>query len=414
MEKESRLLSLCSREHIIMLLYAAVFLIPVAQELLYVPLTLAVLASVARAVKRKQIEWRAGPLWKAGAGFLVLSFLSILNSPDKVFSLFNWVFLPFHYAALYVLIMTYADDRNVQKNMIKIFFLSGIAVVLYGFWQYAHEADMAAQMAGENWVDTKRFPQLYRRLYSTLRNPNLCATYLLMTTSLAGAFTLLSRTTREKACFAGLTLLFMVALALTYSRGAWIALCFVALVYTIGYDKRIGLVFLFIPVFLCFYEGQLTERFFSLFSGKDTSIGMRFNLWIYTLRMIRDHFLLGSGWGAFFLVYPHYDPYVGAAGVTIFHSHNMYLGIAAETGIPAALCYFAFFFGHAPIGWRLAHAEDPLTRAMGLGGLAALAATAVDGIGDYTLFNHSVSLCFWGLMAMMAILDERTHSLSGK
>lgn len=410
MNNEGMLSRICSKEHILVLLYITVFLLPLTPFLLYVPLTLAVILSGIRHFILGKREWKYGTLKWAGAAFLGFSLLSIVNSPDRMFSIFNWLFLPFMYAALYVLIVTYARDRTTQKRMVKIFFLAGTAVVLYGIWQYLHIEDMAADMAEMDWVDPKRFPLLYRRMYSTLENPNLCATYFLMTTSMAGAFTLITKERNKRLLLGASTVAFMLCLALTYSRGAWISLLFIALVYAIFYDKRLFGVFLVVPFVLYFYQGQMTERFLSLFSHQDTSIGMRFNLWAYTSRIIADHPLLGCGWGAFYKVYPEYDPFVKDAGITIFHAHNMYLSMMADVGIPGALSYFAFMFGHVRVAYRLMKIKsDDFARAVGLGTMAVLFSIAVDGIGDYTLFSKAVSLCFWGVMAMAsAILEEDT------
>lgn len=400
-----------SAHNIVSLLYAVVFLLPFT-HLFYVPLVIALLLALWRVREHGKQELRIGSLRQAGAAFLLCSFLSVINSPDKLFSLFNWCFLPLMYAVLYILIVTYADSRDIRKNLMLSFFAGAVLVMVYGIWQYTHIVDMATDMAAHDWVDASRFPMLYRRFYSTLENPNLCATYLLMMTSYSGAFFLFEKRRRQKGLLLLLTMGLVVCLALTYSRGAWISLLFILAVYGLEYDKRLFALLLLVPVILFFYQGQVAVRFLSLFSAQDTSIGMRFTMWRNTLGMISDHPLLGCGWGAYYLVYPDYDLLIRRAGVTIFHAHNMYLSVMANVGIPGAIAYFWFYFGHIRYAWRVYRkSQDTFYKAIGLGTIAAITAVAVNGIGDYTLFSIAVSMCFWALMAIgMSSYEDRLET----
>lgn len=400
-----------SAHNIVSLLYAVIFLLPFT-HLFYVPLVIALLLALWRVREHGKQELRIGSLRQAGAAFLLCSFLSVINSPDKLFSLFNWCFLPLMYAVLYILIVTYADSRDIRKNLMLSFFAGAVLVMVYGVWQYTHIVDMATDMAAHDWVDASRFPMLYRRFYSTLENPNLCATYLLMMTSYSGAFFLFEKRRRQKGMLLLLTMGLVVCLALTYSRGAWISLLFILAVYGLEYDKRLFALLLLVPVILFFYQGQVAVRFLSLFSAQDTSIGMRFTMWRNTLRMISDHPLLGCGWGAYYLVYPDYDLLTRRAGVTIFHAHNMYLSVMANVGIPGAIAYFWFYFGHIRYAWRIYRkSQDTFYKAIGLGTIAAITAVAVNGIGDYTLFSIAVSMCFWALMAIgMSSYENRLET----
>lgn len=167
----------------------------------------------------------------------------------------------------------------------------------YGFIQYANVAGMAADMTAQSWVDPERFPLLRRRMYSTLENPNLLGAYAVMIISILTAF--FSGSGRKKEMgFAIILFVLLLCLALTYSRGAWLSLAAIVLGLTLFYDKRFGFLFFLIPLVLLFYHGQMVERFLSLFSGEDTSVGLRFALWESTIAMIEEHPLLGVGWGA--------------------------------------------------------------------------------------------------------------------
>ncbi|WP_297038107.1 O-antigen ligase family protein [uncultured Dialister sp.] len=390
---------LCSKQHILYLLYATLFLLPLNPFLFYVTLLPAVMAWLYNWRKKGEVALALPPLWQPGAVFLVCSFLSAFVSKDMAFSFMNWALQPLMYALVYLLIYTTVSTEKEKEKALYAFLAGAVVTVVYGFFQYANAADMEAQ----SWVDPERFPLLRRRMYSTLENPNLFGAYLLMIISILTAFTLRERAVKKKTVFAVILLSLLLCLALTYSRGAWVSLAAIVLGLTLFYDKRFGLLFLLVPVVLTFYHGQVVERFLSLFSGEDTSVDLRFALWESTMAMIEEHPLLGVGWGAYFLAYPDYNFFIQEEGVLIFHAHNMYLNMLAEVGIPGGMAFLLAFFAQGILCWRnYRHGNDSFTKSMGLGGVLMVMALSVISMGDHVLFSRSVSFCFWSLSALCA------------
>ncbi|WP_296954178.1 O-antigen ligase [uncultured Dialister sp.] len=391
---------ICSRRHLLYLLYATLFLLPLHPMLFYVTLVPLVLGWLVNYRWAGEVSFRRPPLWQPGAIFLIAAFLSGFVSPDTAFSLMNWAFQPLMYAALYLLVFTMSETRKEKETALYVFLAGALVTAAYGFFQYADAKDMAADMAAQSWVDPERFPLLRRRMYSTLENPNLFGAYLLMIISLLTPFFLRERGKRQ-AAFGILLVVFVLCLALTYSRGAWVSLAAIVLGLTLFYDKRFGILFLFIPLILFFYHGQITERFLSLFSGEDTSVGLRFALWESTEAMIEEHPLLGIGWGSYFLAYPEYNFFIQDEHVLIFHAHDMYLNMPAEVGIPGGIAFLAAFFAQGLLSCRIyRHGKDSFSKSLGLGGLLMVMAIAVISLGDHVLFSRSVSFCFWSLSAL--------------
>lgn len=394
---------LCSKQHILYLLYATLFLLPLNPFLFYVTLLPAVVAWLYNWRKKGEVALALPTLWQPGAVFLVCSFLSAFVSKDMAFSFMNWALQPLMYALVYLLIYTTVSTEKEKEKALHAFLAGAVVTVVYGFFQYANAADMAADMEAQSWVDPERFPLLRRRMYSTLENPNLFGAYLLMIISILTAFTLRERAVKKRTVFAVILLSLLLCLALTYSRGAWVSLAAIVLGLTLFYDKRFGLLFLLVPVVLAFYHGQVVERFLSLFSGEDTSVDLRFALWESTMAMIEEHPLLGVGWGAYFLAYPDYNFFIQEEGVLIFHAHNMYLNMLAEVGIPGGMAFLLAFFAQGILCWRnYRHGNDSFTKSMGLGGVLMVMALSVISMGDHVLFSRSVSFCFWSLSALCA------------
>ncbi len=391
---------ICSPDHILFFIYAALFLLPLHSWLFYIPILSAALLSILRMLAGRRMDWKTGPLKWPAAGFLICSFLSVWGSADPLFSLFNWCFLPLMYALLYILIQTYVSEDKEKKTALYIFLAGAACVAAWGFFQYADVGGMAHDLHSHGWVDPDRFPLLRRRMFSTLENPNLFGAYLLMIISMLAPFLLEERNRNRKIVFGLFLLVLLVCLALTYSRGAWLSLAAIILGLALFYDKRFGWVFLLIPLILFLYHGQITERFFSLFSGEDTSVSLRFALWESTIAMIEEHPALGIGWGSYWLTYPAYNFFIQDPGVIIFHAHDMYLHIPAEVGLPGGFFYFLLFFGQGVLFWRAWNKETGISRLLGLGGVLLVMSAAVDGIGDYALFSRSVSFCFWALASL--------------
>ena len=397
MESLSRV---CSQKNILIFLYLTIFLLPLTSVGLYATLIPAVLLSAGHMISQKKTDLVFGPLKWPAAGFLICSFLSVFSSVDIGFSLFNWLFLPLMYAALYVLVLSYIRTEEEKKRALAVFFAGAVCVILWGCFQYADIGVMTHDLNAQAWVDPERFPLLKRRMFSTLENPNLFGAYILMVISTAVPFFFFDENRKRKAGLAIFLAALVICLALTYSRGAWISLAAVVAGLAVFYDKRFGFIFLLIPLVLFFYHGQITERVLSLFSGEDTSVMLRFALWESTVAMIEEHPLLGIGWGSYWLTYPEYNFFIQEPGVIIFHAHDMYLHITAETGLLGGLSFFAFFFGHGYISWKLWKEKQGLPRILGLSGILLCLSAAVNGISDYPLFSRSVSFCFWFLSAL--------------
>ncbi len=393
--------ALCAKKNILYLLYGTLFLLPLDPYIFYIALVPAALLWLGNLWTVGELSLRRPPLWQLPAVFLACAFLSAFVSHDTTFSLLNWGFQPFMYAVIYLLIQSTLTTTREKERALYAFLAGAVCVAAYGFVQYANAAEMAADAAAQSWIDPERFPLLKRRMYSTLENPNLLGAYLLMIISLLTAFWLTEKEKGRRLAFLLILGVLLLCLALTYSRGAWVSLAAIVLGLTLFYDKRFGFLFCLIPIVLALYHGQMVERFLSLFSGEDTSVGLRFALWESTEAMIEEHPLLGIGWGTYFLAYPEYNFFIQDEHVLIFHAHNMYLNMPAEVGILGGSAFLLTFFAQGYISWKIyRQGGNTFHKSMGLGGLLMVMAMAMIGLSDHVLFSRSISFCFWSLCAL--------------
>lgn len=135
-------------------------------------------------------------------------------------------------------------------------------------------------------------------------------------------------------------------IALSYARAAWIALglafCWAAYVFAKRYNRTrffwwlaaIAVVWL-AWARLANFKLPTEDAPLVSFASFQVALGSRLDIWRDTLAMIDDYPWLGSGPGTYDQVFKgHYAP--TAIG---FHAHNSFLHVAAETGIPSAICF---------------------------------------------------------------------------
>jgi putative inorganic carbon (HCO3(-)) transporter len=332
---------------------------------------------------------------------VLLSAVSVLASPDRWESFYNYYHLMGRYVLLYYLVINNINSREELKRLVGAVLLSALVVTGYGFYQYLHGMDISAF----EWVDGEQFPDLKMRVFSTLDNPNLLAGFLVVIMAVTAGLGLGSGDLRDKLMLFGLVAALGGCLVLTYSRGAWISVFAVIAVYGVYYSRRMFWLMAIVPLFLIFAQDAVLERVTSIMNPTDTSSTLRIALWESTLAMIHDNPLQGIGWGAYRLVYPEYDFFVQGAGTVIFHAHNMYLHIAAETGLPGLAAFLLFMYGHARVAMNIRNlAAEKWMRGLMLGVTAAIYGLAISGVTDYILFNIQMSMLFWLLNALVIVV----------
>lgn len=388
-------------------LLAEVFLLPLSPGAATAALLIASIATGLRLWKDEEFHFRHLPFDVPAMLFVVISALSVLASPNRAFSFYNYYNLVGVYVLTYLLIGQNVRQPQQMKIMLRVAGVSAVLVILYGYYQFLFGIDISSM----KWVDGDAFPELRKRVFSTWENPNILAGYLDIVICLAFGLFMHAGKRKMRTIFGVFMLAAAACLAMTYARGA----CLVIAVILAGYgalkDRRVLLACVVVGALLLAADPVLYERLTSVFTKVDTSTEMRLAFWESTVAMIQDHPFLGIGWGAYWMVYPEYDFYLQGADILIVHAHNIYLNYMAEIGIPGAVAFFWFFFGtmflalHQPFGGREKEGEQRLLRGLSLGlGLAVLS-VALNGLTDDLLFNIPSSMVLWMMAALTGALS---------
>ena len=149
------------------------------------------------------------------------------------------------------------------------------------------------------------------RLYSTFGNPNFVGGYLIGTIFAALALAAASKARWAKALWLGITLVMLAAIVETGSRGAWLGLAVglaaAAMIMLAKDDPRprevrvsFGSIKMFISPSACWPMAILT---LSLAERVAAQLHGRVYLWRFSWPIFWRHPMVGSGWGAYQLLY---------------------------------------------------------------------------------------------------------------
>ena len=267
------------------------------------------------------------------------------------------------------------------------------------------------------WADPNSVADGTIRIYGTLENPNLLGGFLLAVLPLAVAALLRWRPPLQRLFAAGSLALGLIALVLTYSRGAWMgmvaSLGLMALLLALRQTRNwpplwrrlFPLLLLVLGsaalVLLVTQVEPLRVRVLSLVAGReDSSNNFRINVWLAALKMVEARPWLGIGPGneAFNLIYPLFQqPKFNALS-----AYSIPLEIAVEAGIAGLIVLLGLVITAVRSGLRQIRGEG----AQVLPALAALAMVAglgVQGLTDTIFFRPEVQLIGWfGLATLSA------------
>ena len=135
----------------------------------------------------------------------------------------------------------------------------------------------------------------------------------------------------------------------------------------------------------------LTALVFSDFEGA-LEADLRSTFFKNTISAIGDHWLFGTGFGTFPIIYPQYEAVDEVRRNFANHAHNDYLEVFLETGLFGVLLFFGFVTLLAYNMFR-----SPLSQAAGLSILAILIHSGL----DYPLRTMAIATLFATLSAIV-------------
>lgn len=379
--------------------YAAVFiapLIPFSSMPLAGICMWTLLSVVIKSVYDERFRWKREGLGAALILFLAVLFVSCVFSFARVNSLIVWcmylVFISFYFA-----IINTVETRTQLFGLLRLFVISGALVALYGVMQYAF-----GWTTTNAWIDEEMFEEDTMRVFSTLANPNVLGEYLLLVLPVSAVFVLKDKAkSMSKWVYLAATGLIFLCLILTQSRGCWLGFMLTVAIFVTFYEGRWWAL---IPLALCvipfIIPQTIVDRLASVGNMEDSSTSYRVYIWMGARGILRHYLAGGIGMGeaAFNQVYPFFS----YNAIIAPHSHNTYLQLLVEGGIPALGAFLAVVIVYLRKTREIYAARDKksLTSAMSLALGAGVCGFLLQSMFDYTFYNYRVMAVFFMVMAM--------------
>ncbi|NOT24797.1 MAG: O-antigen ligase family protein [Acidobacteria bacterium] len=190
----------------------------------------------------------------------------------------------------------------------------------------------------------------------------------------------------------------VVALALTFTRNAWIGTCFAVGLLFILKDFRLAALLpaILAALFVIAPDG-LANRLTSTFNAQDPANQDRFAMIEIGARIVADRPLTGVGPNMVPRVYEEYRPDYAVNQVNP-HLHNVPLQIAAERGLPA-LAVWLWFVGATVLAlWRMFRQQRE--RVLTTTALAAMAGMLAAGLFEYNFGDSEFLMLFLVLITL--------------
>ena len=294
---------------------------------------------------------------------------------------------------LFVFIVVNLITKKEELGILVYFITASVAVTsLYGIWQYMNHIPVDPLLVDIN------FGGGVGRVFSTMGNPNDFATFLLLTIPFLGAAFFNAKNFAARAIILALAALATANLALTYTRAAWIGFAAAAFIYVLLKDRRLLPLFLLLgAAFVPFMPKSVATRLASM--GRDTSSRYRINIWLGSLRMLKDYWISGIGLGP----EPFRKLFGAYTSVQLpVHSHMLYLEIWLEAGIAAIASFIWFMAGIIKKGFlHVFKSGDEYLKNIIIAGMASLTGLLVAGLTDYVWFYPRAMNMFWIVAAVV-------------
>lgn len=285
----------------------------------------------------------------SGSLFLLLSLLSLSNAINLLHGIYELIRAVIVFF-IFIYISHYVDTENRLKMTIALLLCGAAVQIGFGMGQWIFERNLGLPFFGEMMFPDSWVEESFIRVGGLLGHPNAFATYLTMVLPFCLFFLVnAQRKTTRVASFVLFCLGCIVLLA-TKSRGAWLgfgisALCaFILFIFRAKrvHIRRFGVITVVIISLLVggtVSHDVIKKRFFIDDKGSAAS---RIPMMMDALEVIKNNPLIGIGLNNYVLAISKYD-ITGIHKGFVQPVHNLFLLIAAETGIMSFFVFILFW-----------------------------------------------------------------------
>lgn len=330
-------------------------------------------------------------------GLFLATIISVIFSVDPANSLKElrsmWIILT------YFLFVHYANDIPTIKKILRVLIISTTIAACYGIFQHITGIDIIHPFEeGRAAFEGKL------RVQGFFNKPLTFGEYLIIILSLMIGLLLNGK---RKAILLLSAMVIFLALLWTYTRSSWLGFGSALIAVGIMKGKRVSVSILtavvVISLMMFALSPTMLKRAKSIF---DTS-NPRVPIWQSSLLMIKDHPLTGIGIGNYSRVCPDYYKRFSNKELSQSHAHNNLLQMMVTRGIfglAAFLYLWIVLFKHGILSYL--RTDDSYSKALLLGGLAAMVGLNVSGLFEHNFGDSEVAILMWLVMGMIMVLGK--------
>jgi putative inorganic carbon (HCO3(-)) transporter len=387
-------------------------------------LVLALLICRLARLASRRAEFRLYPLTTVPAlAWLVVSGISLVNARDAGLAAIQFGRMG-GFFLLYLVVANAIEDEADVKSLLWALLLGASLEGLLGSYQAVSGHALGVSFLGER-SETLQFSVgqiASNRAYGTLGDGNGYAMYLAATMPFALAL-IFTEVPAVHRVFGGLVLCVgTLGLVFSLSRGGWLGFtvaCIVVLAFTFHRRRHnihvsgvLGGVILLLVISLILSQRNLIlSRITSNDGGAAYS---RVPMAQGALAMIQDHPIMGVGLSNYLFYMPKYDWTTFVRNGRPIVVHNIFLLVAAETGLVGLGCFVWLMMTLVVQARRLTRrARSDLVWMVGVGVLAGYGALIGHGMVEYAMLaNVPLFRVFWLIGAMATGVGANAISTS--
>ncbi|WP_408955123.1 O-antigen ligase family protein [Natroniella sp. ANB-PHB2] len=308
----------------------------------------------------------------------VMISLSLINAVDLQYGIRTFVSKYLKYVIVFLATVEVVKTEEQIKKMWKTLPFSALIAFGYAIYEY--------------------FVLDISRITGTYNNANPAGTGLMMITLLCISFTLFSKKKFYKILGGIYSLLGLISLMATYSRGAWLGFI-LGIIIILGcllkehelLNMRTVVISLIVLIIIgtFFVPENITSRFQTITDLSSSSNSHRLKQYNIAIEMFKNHPLVGIGIGQFRPIFPDYLELFNYNIHEVSKIHNVYLNTLAENGllgIIGLIVLFYKFFRVIILKWK----KNNIWFQYGMIGI--FVAVATHSMFDHTFFQTQVGV----------------------
>ncbi len=346
-------------------------------------------------------DLKVGTLGKLMLVYIAYTAIGLLYTPNFLSTLATvtmWMTMFMVYLSITTVLK---DSRRFDTALIIISAFFGITGLI-GCVQYMLRISLGLKVPFQFWsfIDYPVFELIklelkpaVERVSSTFNNPNIFSEALIMALPLVAYSSFFGKNNKyHLPC--RFCLMFIVAgIAFSFSRGSYLALIAIALVFCLTNMKKIIFVLLTLISGLFLVPETVMERLFSI-STWDQSISERFAIWLSSTSFIKSNPVFGIGAGV-----KNTWNLLLQKGIDAPHMHNLALQLLTEGGIIALVIFIIAGWKVFRSGFALIY-KKPEKRETGVLLIAMVLGFAVNGFFDFPLMTPKLVGIFFMVTAV--------------